>query len=434
MDKMNHEDKMARYNINKKAALATIMLAIFIDVLGYSMILPLLPTIAQGVFGASNFTIGLLIASNALSAFICAPIWGRLSDKLGRRPLLVIAQFGTLASFLLLGFSDSLAMIFFSRIMDGVFGGQIPIIRAYIVDITDQKTRSSEMARITGAMAFGMVFGPSIGGLTGVLNWRYPAFIAASLSCISILLALKFIQESMPEDRRTDIQVRKSQRLQNNERDRSVLTNKNVLFRLFQIFCIILAFIMINSSFPLVLTLRYGLDPAMIGLFASLAGVLMIISGISIRIIVKKKGEKKLILFVLILAVIMFLGYPFLSTVWLLLIFVFPYAFSHIAIRSILLTNVSKAVDEDRQGEASGWASNVQSIAQIIAPLIAYSYLEIFAFSFLGISLDAYFMIGLTGAFVSLLLLFLVLVDIRKNPDDFESADEISETTPKITF
>ena len=416
---MNHHQKLAHYNINKRAALITIMLAIFIDVLGYSMILPLLPSIAQGVFGASNFTIGILIASNALSAFIFAPIWGKLSDIYGRKPMFIIAQLGTLASFLMLGLSNSLEMIFLSRILDGVFGGQIPIIRAYIIDITDTKTRSSEMARITGAMAFGMIFGPAIGGLTGVLNWRYPSFIAAVLSCISIALALKFLVESMPLQRRTDIKDRKKQNKLNGLSSKAVLRNKMVLLRLVQVFLVIIAFIIINSSFPLVLGIRYGLDVAMIGIFASIAGVVMLFSGIFTKKLIKTHGEKIILIFALILMVFTFMSYPFLYFVWMLWIFVFPYAFSNLVIRSIIITNISKSVDEDQQGEASGWGTNMQAVAQIFAPLLAYWYLELGTVEFAGLILDAYFLIGMTCVIITIALCVLILIDMKLNPEVF---------------
>ena len=163
--KMNHQEKLKKYNIDKKTAKLAIMLAIFIDVLGYSMIFPLLPTIAQKTFGATHFMIGILIASNALFAFIFAPIWGKLSDRYGRKPILLISQTGTFAAFLVLGLSDSLEIVFYSRILDGIFGGNIPVIRAYVIDITDEETRSAEIGKITGAMAFGIIFGPAIGGL-----------------------------------------------------------------------------------------------------------------------------------------------------------------------------------------------------------------------------------------------------------------------------
>lgn len=364
--------------------------------------------------------VGVLIASNALTGLISAPIWGRLSDNFGRKPMIIISQAGTLASFLLLGFSNSLPMIFLSRIFDGIFGGQIPVIRAYIIDITEIKTRSGELARITGAMAFGMIFGPSIGGLAGVLNWRYLAFIATGLSAIAIILTTIRLTESMPQQRREDIRERKRQNEANNIFSKPVLTNKEVVFRLIQVFLIVLAFIIINSSFPLVLDIRYGLNVAVIGIFASISGIIMFIAGITTRKLIKKFGEKSILLVALALMMLTFISYPFLYFVWLLWIFVFPYGFSNLIIRTIIITNVSRAVDEDQQGEASGWGTNLQAIAQVFAPLIAYWFLEIGTITILGITLDAYFLIGMTCVLITLALSLLVLYDIKRHPNVFE--------------
>ncbi|MHA1804756.1 MAG: MFS transporter, partial [Promethearchaeota archaeon] len=111
---MSLEEKLRKYNINPRAAFFTIFLCIIIDILGYSMILPLLPIVATQTFGASSFLVGIMIASNALATFIFAPLWGRLSDKVGRRGPLLLSQFGTFAAFLILGFSNSISNIFLS--------------------------------------------------------------------------------------------------------------------------------------------------------------------------------------------------------------------------------------------------------------------------------------------------------------------------------
>ena len=422
--KMNHQEKLKKYNIDKRTAKLAIMLAIFIDVLGYSMILPLLPTIAQKTFGATNFMIGILIASNALFAFIFAPIWGKLSDKYGRKPILLISQAGTFAAFLVLGLSDSLEIVFYSRILDGIFGGNIPVIRAYVIDITDEETRSAEIGKITGAMAFGIIFGPAIGGLLGLLNWRYPVFVACSLSILTIILTLKFLVESMPKQRISDLrEQRKLMKEQNNDIKFSVLT-KVVVLRLTELFLLIFAFIIINSSFPLVMTIRYQANVALIGLFASIAGIIMIITGgLLIKPSINKFGEKIMLLFALLLAMLMFLIYPFLYELWYLYIFIIPYMVSHIFSRSIIMTNLSKAVDEDKQGLVSGYAANMMSIAQITAPLLAYWYLEIWNVSYMGYNFDAYFLIGITCVFAIFILLILVGFDIKTHPEIFAKGE-----------
>jgi MFS family permease len=402
----------------------TIMLCIFIDVLGYAMIIPILPTIAQITYGASNFMIGFIIASNALTAFIFAPIWGKLSDKYGRKPFLIISQLGTLAAFIMLGFSDSLTTVILSRILDGVFGGQIPIIRAYITDVTDEKNRAAEMGKFTGAIAIGIIFGPAIGGLLGSVNWRYPVFLAALLSIIVIIFTLRFLKESMPKQRILDLIQRRKRKKEEFGDEKSLLFKKIILLHLFELFLTIFAFIMINTSFPLVTYLRYGFDVFMIGLIASLFGIIMMVTGgVLMKPLIKKYGEKAMLIFSVTLSICVFLVYPFLYTSWSLYIFMFPYVFSHIFIRALLMTNLTKSVEEDKQGEVSGYATNMQAIGQITAPLVAYFYLEIWLISVLGLNFDAYFLIGITCAMASFILLLLVFYDMKKYPEVFIKAE-----------
>ena len=418
----NHEDKLARFNINEKSAMITIILCIFVDVLGYSMILPLLPHIVNDIFGAPPFLTGFIIASNAAAAFFFAPLWGKLSDHYGRKPLLIISQFGTLASFLLLGLSNSIYMIFASRLLDGVFGGQIPIIRAYVNDITEAETRSTKIGKMTGIMAFGMIFGPAIGGIAGSYIWQLPPFIACFLSSLSILLVIKFLTESMPKERILEIRERKKVNLEQNNGKSTILT-EIVIFRLIEIFFMNFVVIMFNSSFAFVLEARYGLTVDFIGLFAATLGIIMIIIGGGlIKPLSSKFGEIKLFICAIIIGIVTSLIYPFMNEAWWLFVFIFPFAFANIVSRTITLSALSKAVDEDKQGLVSGYASNVQSIGQITAPIVAYWYLDIMNFTVLGIALDAYFFLGITCAVSMTLLLVFALTDARKHPNDFTKA------------
>ncbi|MHA1824361.1 MAG: MFS transporter, partial [Promethearchaeota archaeon] len=202
--KEEHADSLLKYDINPRKAMFTIILSILVDVFGYSMVLPLLPSIVEN-WGESALFVGILVSSNALSAFIFGPIWGKLSDKYGRKPILLISQAGTGVSFLVLALSPNVYVILFSRILDGIFGGQIPVIRAYISDITTPATRASQMGKLMIGHTGGMIFGPIIGGLLGAISWRYPSLIAVILSIIAMILTRRVLIESMPKDRISDL-------------------------------------------------------------------------------------------------------------------------------------------------------------------------------------------------------------------------------------
>jgi len=150
---------------------------------------------------------------------------------------------------------------------------------------------------------------------------------------------------------------------------------------------------------------------------------MMITGGLLIKPLIKKYGEKGMLLFALIISFSLFLIYPFLFEFWWIYIFIFPYIFAHMFIRSILMTSLSEAVDEDNQGIVSGYSVNMMSIAQIIAPLLAYWYLELWMVSIMGMEFDAYFLIGITCALTTVLLFFLILFDIKKHPEVFSKVN-----------
>lgn len=185
--------------------LTTIFVIVFVDLLGFSLILPLLPFYAR-TFGASDFVIGLLVASYAAAQLIGAPILGRLSDRFGRRPILLVSIAGTFIGFLLLGFAQSLWMLFASRILDGLTGGNITVAQAYIADVSDEKNRAKSFGIIGAAFGLGFIVGPALGGaLSAGDRYALPAFAAAALAFINIILVTLWLPELLTPARRAEI-------------------------------------------------------------------------------------------------------------------------------------------------------------------------------------------------------------------------------------
>jgi DHA1 family tetracycline resistance protein-like MFS transporter len=184
-----------------------IFIIILIDLLGLTIIIPLLPLYAAS-FGASASLIGVLGASYPIMQFIGAPVLGRLSDRFGRKPILVISQVGTLIGFLMLGFANTLWLLFASRIIDGLSGANIATAQAVISDVTTEKTRTQGLGLLGAAFGLGFVVGPIIAFASLALsanNYHVPAFIAAGFSALSILLTWFWLDETHPlEKRNTD--------------------------------------------------------------------------------------------------------------------------------------------------------------------------------------------------------------------------------------
>src|SRR5829696_1993659 len=179
-----------------------IIVIVFVDLLGLSIIIPLLPLYAAR-FSATPFVIGILQATYPMMQFLGAPILGRLSDRFGRKPVLIVSQVGTFAGFILLGFSNTLLLLFLSRIIDGLSGANISTAQAAISDSTNEKTRTQGLGLVGAAFGLGFVFGPIIAFIvlaaTGQ-NYQAVAFTAAFFSFVSILLTTFWFRETITAD------------------------------------------------------------------------------------------------------------------------------------------------------------------------------------------------------------------------------------------
>jgi multidrug resistance protein len=179
----------------KKGALGALFLTVFVDLLGFAIVVPLLPRYAED-YRASNAAIGLLMASFSAMQFLFAPVWGRVSDRVGRRPVIMVGLFGSILSYVLFGFADSMVLLFASRVAAGVFGATIGTAQAYIADVTPAEERGKGMALIGAAFGLGFAFGPALGGLAHEhLGARAPGLVAAGFSTVAFLLAWRSLPE-----------------------------------------------------------------------------------------------------------------------------------------------------------------------------------------------------------------------------------------------
>jgi len=348
--------------------LFSIILVVFIDLLGFSLILPLLPYYAK-TFNANQTTTGILIASYALMQLIGAPILGRLSDRFGRRPILLLSVFGTFLGFLLLGFANALWMLFASRIIDGLTGGNLSVAQAYISDVTDEKSRSKGLGMIGAAFGLGFIIGPVTGGLLSQWGYAVPAFAAAAISLINLILIYAWLPESLTEEKRSQM---------TEKRPAVTLNALLVAFQrpftgsiLITRFFFGLAFAIFQTIFSLYALAKFNLTARDTGFVLTYVGVLsVIVQGFLVGRLTSRFREDLLITASVVLMAISLLGWALApSLIWLYIIMT-PTALSGGLLNTLLSSTLTKAVAPQEIGGILGLSAAVESSTRIIAPIL----------------------------------------------------------------
>ncbi|MBN1642847.1 MAG: MFS transporter [Anaerolineae bacterium] len=350
--------------------LALILGYVFVDVLGFSLILPLLPFYAQS-FQASPTLVGLLLSANAVTQAIGAPLIGRLSDRYGRRPMIMLSLAGTLGSFLMLGFANSLAMLYLSRVLDGFLGGNISLAQAYIADITDDRSRARGLGLIGAAFGVGFIFGPAIGGtLSAGGNYALPAFIAAALSAINLLGVLFLLPESLPAKERaarshSPATAVSARALWQALRRPCVgpLLSYRVLFGL--------AFTMFQTVFALYASRRLGLDAQGTSYILAYVGILIVlVQGGGIALLTRRFGDKQLVMGGTIVLALSLLAWALAPTLWVLLVVLAPLALSAGVTNVVSNSALTKSVRPEEVGGTLGLSAAIGSMTQVVSPLL----------------------------------------------------------------
>ncbi|MDD2586266.1 MAG: MFS transporter [Syntrophomonadaceae bacterium] len=265
----------------------SLFIAIFLVGIGFSIIMPVLPYYAESL-GATAFQLGLLITVYALCQFIFAPIWGSYSDKVGRKPLVLLGLVGFAITFILFALATSLWMLFAARIAGGILScATMPAAMAYIGDSTTPEQRGTSMGLIGASMGMGMIFGPAIGGVLSNISLAFPFFIAGSLAAINGVAVFIFMQESLPvEKRAAEVKVSRAPLLQ------GLKTPMAILF-------VITLLVSIGESthhgtFALFAEARLGFGAADIGWTFTCAGVVsVIVQGLIVGRLINHLGEEK---------------------------------------------------------------------------------------------------------------------------------------------
>lgn len=355
--------------------LFSILLVVFIDLLGFSLILPLLPYYAE-TFNASKFTTGLLIAVYALMQLIGAPILGRLSDRYGRRPILLVSVFGTFIGFLLFGFATTLWMLFAARILDGITGGNLSVAQAYISDVTDAKNRAKGLGLIGAAFGLGFIIGPVTGGLLSQFGYNVPAFVAAGLSLINLGLIYAWLPESLTKER---MKQAGEQRQPKVTLEALIVALKRPFTGSILItrFFFGLAFSIFQTIFSLYALTRFNLSARDTGFVLTYVGILSVfVQGFLVGRLTARFREDALITFSVGLMAVSLLGWALAPSVFWLLVVLTPTAISGGTLNTLLSSTLTKAVTPQEVGGILGLSASVESSTRIIAPILGGALLE----------------------------------------------------------
>ena len=351
----------------QKSRLTILFIIVFIDLLGFSLILPLLPYYAE-TFGATPFQIGLLVASYAAAQLIGAPLLGRMSDRFGRKPVLVISLVGTFVGFLLLGFANSLWMLFASRLLDGFTGGNISVAQAYITDITDESNRAKGLGMLGAAFGLGFIIGPAAGGLLSVYGFAVPAFLAAGLSLISILGVIFFLPESLTDEVRAQLARKAKQEF--SLKNLWAALNRPRVGPLFHIrFFYGLAFATFQTIFPLYAQYKLGLDARGTGFVLTYVGILVVfVQGFLVGWLAARYNEYRLIFGAIVLMTITLFAWAIVPNLVGLLIVLAPLAVAAGVLNTLLNSTLSKSVYPEEVGGTLGISASLESLTRVLSP------------------------------------------------------------------
>jgi MFS transporter, DHA1 family, tetracycline resistance protein len=388
--------------MNKKAAIGFIFFTLVIDVTGFGLIIPVLPKlIAELIHGtisdASKWG-GWLIATYAIMQFIFSPVLGGLSDKYGRRPVLLFALFGLGIDYLFLSFAPSLSWLFVGRAIAGIGGASFTTATAYIADISNEENRAQNFGMIGAAFGIGFIVGPVMGGLLADIGLRIPFMVAALLSFVNFMYGYFVLPESLAKENRRAFDIKRA----NPWGSLKQLKKHPSLGGL--VFCFILIYMAshaVQSNWGYFTIEKFNWSPKMIGISLGMVGILIgAVQGVLVRFTNKKLGNNKSVYIGLLLYALGLILFAFASQSWMMFVFLIPYCLGGIcgpALQSIISSNVPA----NEQGELQGALTSLISLTSIFGPMLMtglFSYFTgpkaPFHFSGIAFAVGAIFMLA----------------------------------------
>lgn len=360
---------------NRNAGVFFILVTILFDCIGFGIIIPIMPALIKELTGATLSEAseygGFLLTVYSLMMFACSPILGALSDKTGRRTVLLISLFGMAIDYFFLAFAHTISLLFLGRIIAGICGASITTASAYIADVSTPEKRAQNFGLIGAAFGLGFIIGPVIGGVFSQFGTRVPFMIAGGLSLINWLYGYFILPESLKKENRRKFEWKRANPVG------ALMQIKRYPSLLGLLAALLILFIAAQSTqtvWSFYTQEKFHWNETWIGYSLGFVGLTVaIVQGGLIRVIIPKFGQKKSIMFGLSLYVLGFVLFAFASEGWMMFAFMVPYALAGItgpAIQGIISTQVKP----DEQGELQGIMTSFMSLASIIGPLLM-SYL-----------------------------------------------------------
>jgi MFS transporter, DHA1 family, tetracycline resistance protein len=365
-------DAPARPGGRRSASVGFVVVTLVIDALGFGLVVPIMPLLVEQLTGSTashaSLWVGISLTAFALMQFAGAPILGGLSDRFGRRPVLLLSLAGVGINYLLLAWAPSLAWLMLGRCIAGATSANASTASAYIADITPPERRAARFGLVGASFGLGFVIGPALGGLLGTYGLRVPFLVAGALAGCNVLYGLFVLPESLPPELRRRFDWRRA----NPSGSLRVLAGSPNVRRLATAWaCSWFALGALQTSFVLANQIRFGWDTRHNGLALALAGLgSAVVQGLLVRKIIQELGEWRAALTGNALAVIAYLLIALAPFGWVVLLGIVVQAmgsFSGPAVQAM----VSMSAGPDRQGETQGALSSIQGLTAIVAPLIA---------------------------------------------------------------
>lgn len=361
----------------RKAAISFILLTLFIDVLGIGIVVPVLPELVMFFIDGENASattaavaagpVALIGMIYALMQFVFAPILGALSDRFGRRPVLLVALFGLGIDFVIQGFAPSITWLFVGRLIAGIMGASFSTANAYIADVSTPATRARNFGLGGMMFGFGFIIGPALGGMLGDINLRLPFFVSAGLALLNWLYGYFVLPESLPVEKRSAFTLAKANPLASLRylRKYPVVAGLAMAF-----FCTSLAQRGLENVWVLFTSFQFDWDQRINGWTLGLVGLMAaIVQGGMVRPAIKRLGERKTAVFGMSISAISFIGYGLASDGWMIPVIIVFGAFGGLAgpaIRSIITGHF----EDSEQGKIQGAMTSMISLTSILAPLL----------------------------------------------------------------